>query len=235
MRFNNHNNHGHQAHHPRKRHNNHSNQNSISTSFLLQLIFRLLNQLNTHNPRPKPPTLQPQPEPHPLPHPQPYPQPNQPLHLNPTQKNAIQNHFGLFGEQNFSVIDKDGNNKLSAGDVVSIRRGFNGAHARKITLSPADVNSILGHGNNNNGTELQLSQVQHNALNAHFNDRAPLAYDGLATEFAGTVVDTDRNNRISAGDIVKLRMYGGNGPVQTDKVVDHTLTAREAFTINSRL
>ncbi|MCK5726686.1 MAG: hypothetical protein KAH22_07680, partial [Thiotrichaceae bacterium] len=54
LRFNRHNNHGHHGHHPRRRHNHHSNQNSISTSFLLQLIIRLLSQLNQHTPNPNP-------------------------------------------------------------------------------------------------------------------------------------------------------------------------------------
>jgi hypothetical protein len=81
---------------------------------------------------------------------------------------------------------------------------------------------------------LNLSQQQHDAISKQFNDKSPLAFDGLATEYTGKVFDKDGDGKLSTGDVVKLRMYGGrivNQPIETFK--DHVLTATEVKSINN--
>ncbi len=109
-------------------------QNSSSLLLILRLILRLLQQLQDQN----------QPDPKPPEEPTPTPPINDTLDLSANQKKDIQNHFSIFGEQNFSVLDKDGDKKLSAGDVVSISGGVTGGHIRDITLTQTDVNAISG-------------------------------------------------------------------------------------------
>ena len=105
----------------RQRHQPRFQNSSTILLLLIQLIIRLLNQLQ-----------------------QPTTKPEKELSLTPDERNSIQNHFGIFGEQGFSVIDKDGDNKLSAGDVVSISGGVTGGHIRDITVTQADVDTITG-------------------------------------------------------------------------------------------
>ena len=97
-------------------------QNTTLILLILQLIIKLLTQLQ------KEPIVEPEPE----------------LDLTEKQRHSIQTKFGIFGEQNFVVIDKDGNGKLSAGDVVSVSGGFTGGHIFDFTLSQADVDELTG-------------------------------------------------------------------------------------------
>ena len=319
-------------------------QNTTGLLLILQLIIRLLKQLQSQNP-PNPNPTEPKPE----------------LDLSATQREAIQNHFGLFGEQNFVVIDTDGNKKISAGDVVSISGGVTGGHIRDITLTDADIQAISGNDLSdakrkflankekwesskpesytytlqrsgflvadarkpvdltiekgkvtnarfsdgskalvpdfnkltiddlfktietalNKGaaevrveydsktgvptsifidrdrriadeevsfstrnfkpvsiqppvtSELNLSQRQQDAISQYFDDTAPLAYDGQATQYTGIALDKDGDNKLSVGDVVKLRMYGGLVAIGApDFIRDHVLTAKDLAEIN---
>lgn len=80
---------------------------------------------------------------------------------------------------------------------------------------------------------LDLSKEQSAAIGKHFNDTSPLAFDGLATEFTGKVLDTNGDNQLGVGDQVELRKYGGNAIPQTDFIELHTLTQDDLVSINS--
>lgn len=149
------------------------------------------------------------------------------LTLDAPTRSAIQNHFGIFGEQNFDVIDSDKSKSLSVGDVVSVSGGVVGGQIREIEISQADLDAI------NSDTKLELSPNQQDALAYRFNDTSPLAFDGLATEFTGTARDINGDNALSAGDIVELRKYGGNGIPPTDFVENYSLTAEDVAAINN--
>jgi len=79
------------------------------------------------------------------------------------------------------------------------------------------------------GQPLTLSDEQKNALSGYFNDTAPLAYDGLATEFTGNAYDSNGDGQLSAGDTVELRRYGGLQ--QADYTENVTLTADDLAAI----
>lgn len=189
-------------------------QNSSVLYQIIQLITQLLRQLAGEKEQPKP---EPKSD-------------TETLDLSNKEQEAIKNRFGLSGEQGFSVTDKDGNKKLSAGDVVVVSGGFTGGHIRDITLTEADVKAI----NQSENKPLKLTQNQHDAISKQFNDKSPLAFDGLAIEYTGKSFDKDGDGKLSVGDVVKLREYGGQVFGQpVENFTNHVLTAAEVRAISN--
>ena len=139
-----------------------------------------------------------------------------------------------------TIYDSNGDGKVSKGDVAihtvtpSIVPAVEGYHSpvtevEKKALTEAEAVQI--NGESDQGSILNLSQEQHDAISLHFDDTSALALDGLATKYTGTAVDKDGDGQLSVGDVVKLQRFGGL--VNTNFVEDHVLTAKEVAAINN--
>lgn len=144
------------------------------------------------------------------------------VHLTPSLKVAIEGHTGL---RNIHVNDNDLSGTLSVGDEV-VTSDPNGP---TVKLSANDVTSILK--SESPASPLKLTRAQHAAVGRFFNDPEPATYDGRSTEYLGQVLDSDSNKKLSEGDVVKLRHYGGRGA--PDSFENHSLTKKEADAINA--
>lgn len=102
-----------------------------------------------------------------------------------------------------------------------------------VTLDQAQLRERIDSPNPPVKPILNLSPEQSSAISNYFDDRSPLAFDGLATEFTGKVFDTDGNGQLSAGDQVELRKFGGNGIPQTDFTELQTLTDKDIAAISN--
>lgn len=159
------------------------------------------------------------------------------LPLSPSQKENLLSLFGADVDSGagLRVVDKDGNGEISVGDEAVLSQGDASSVSQQFrTLSAEDVDHINGSDVIPDPEEnrLDLTQKQNDAISSLFNDTAPLAYDGQATEYTGAAFDKDGDNKLSEGDVVKLRIYGGNSPIPNETVIDHVLTADEVGIIN---
>lgn len=102
-----------------------------------------------------------------------------------------------------------------------------------VTLDQAQLRERIDSPNPPVKPTLNLSPEQSSAISNYFDDRSPLAFDGLATEFTGKVFDTDGNGQLSTGDQVELRKFGGNGIPQTDFTELQTLTDKDIAAISN--
>jgi Ca2+-binding EF-hand superfamily protein len=138
--------------------------------------------------------------------------PPQQLKLTEAEHTAISNHFnrtspdgvfdGLTVKFTGVAIDKDGNDKLSVGDVVKLHysggiAGFN--EVRDHVLTKDDLSAIQS------GQPLKLTKAEHKAIGNHFNRTPPIGTaDGFSIRFTGVVLDQNNDDKLSVGDTVKL-------------------------------
>jgi hypothetical protein len=164
--------------------------------------------------------------------------PPQQLKLTEAEHTAISRHFdrtppkdvvdGLTIKFTGVAIDKDGNGKLSIGDVVKLHysggiAGFN--EIRDHVLTEKDLNAIQ-HG----GQQLKLTKAEHKAISNHFNHTPPIGTaDGISVRFTGVALDQDGNGKLSVGDIVKLHYTGGFAGI--DEIRDHVITEKDLKSI----
>lgn len=109
------------------------------------------------------------------------------LELTNKQKEMLRSYFGLEGEQGFTVLDKDGDGKISIGDVVSVSGGA-GNSIRDITLNERDVNFLTNN-------HMKLTDTQNQAIRDLF---------GLWGDQNFVVLDKDNNQKLSVGDVVSV-------------------------------
>ncbi len=163
--------------------------------------------------------------------------PPQQLKLTEAEYTAISNHFnrtptdGVFDGLTIKftgvAIDKDGNGKLSVGDVVKLHysggiAGFN--EVRDHVLTKDDLNAIQS------AQPLKLTKAEHKAIANHFNRTPPIGTaDGFTIRFTGIVLDQNNDGKLSVGDTVKLHRTGGFAGV--DEIINHTLTKSDISAI----
>ncbi|CAA6814553.1 MAG: Alkaline phosphatase (EC [uncultured Thiotrichaceae bacterium] len=160
-------------------------------------------------------------------------------------ENAITQEGGIQGQISIgNVHDTNSDGKLSVGDYVQIQQEFEQPLGQEDSQIGKPIGILSFHritekeldrylNDSHNPQELTLTPKESQALSQYFNDTAPLAYDGLATEFTGKVFDSDGNKQLSAGDQVELRKYGGNGIPQADFTELYTLTDKDIAAISN--
>lgn len=126
---------------------------NVNWSNLLNVLQQLLQQLTNpnSNPRPNP----------------------QPLQLNDSQNKNLRTLLGLQDSSPFtvSVLDKNGNGKLNAGDVAVTYGGITGGEVSRRVLTAADIKAInnTSSTNNSNLTTLNNNEAKWKTATANGN------------------------------------------------------------------
>jgi hypothetical protein len=91
---------------------------------------------------------------------------------------------------------------------------------------------LIKHAGGNDETKLDLSKEQHAAIAKRFNRTPPPnTADGLTTRYTGMTIDKDGDNKLSVGDVVKLRDTGGIAGI--DRIRDHVLTVEDVKNLST--
>ncbi len=102
---------------------------------------------------------------------------------------------------------------------------INATNIEKFRFNDARLSfdELIKQAGGSNETKLDLSAKQHAAIAKRFNRTPPPnTADGLTTRYTGMAIDKDGDNKLSVGDVVKLRDTGGIAGI--DQSRDHVLT-----------
>ena len=129
-----------------------------------------------------------------------------------------------------TVLDQDGDGKLSVGDIVKLRNtgvlddlgvDYISDHA----LTEKDLATIQP-----NNQQLNLTKAEHKAVSNHFDRTPPIGTaDGFTIRFTGVALDQNNDGKLSVGDTVKLHRTGGFAGV--NEIIDHILTESDLSAI----